>query len=636
MFEGPSDESSATLRRLKVAFISDLEFPIEEVQRVLSEAPPLTIYSSNSEETVTKYYQVLKSAGAKVLMIQPKADLAAAEESNASPSEVIFEFTDLPGIQAAPEPSQPKKTKRIYRIKESEEAGSTLTAAPQIAPEVVRTEKEAATQEGPLFPELVMQPPPLRKDSKELLFKPAPTHTEAVATEIHQALKTEQTVIKPRQSSVPFSLEDASKSLNAEPPAPADRATALSSTTLSLLEIEEGDFINNSAPLTTAQPQTPPPQSVSDDYDLSLSLDEPVIKHRPLFPSTEQVSDTQGILPSAPARSTIENQSTFDLAPEEPSLSSLHIADKPKLSAPQPPTTPTQQSEAQEEPEKISLKELIAAKQRDPASTHTLAPAAAPQITPPDAQNSDWTNTIAPAPVHRSHNPWREFIIPFGVGLVLLALGNWIYHTFFSNAAGNNTIQITPEMLTGMAQPEAAPHSPPGTPPAIAQSAVTPPLRYEYSRQDGLRSLRIAITLQVAGQEIRGSSADIAIELPAPPTITPEEIVQGKAPPLWLRRIEINLPPTKLAAESGFEVTTPTRFYIEQGKKHSRGVGKSMIRGKLAPDMKTLEVELVTFSGFDSPPKNETAISLTSPGRYRFAVREQLSMHQVNPPIAQP
>ena len=70
IFEGPTDYSEDTLRKLRGVFISELEFSIEETIRALNQFP-LTIAKSSVEEDASKLLQILELAGGKVLLVRP-------------------------------------------------------------------------------------------------------------------------------------------------------------------------------------------------------------------------------------------------------------------------------------------------------------------------------------------------------------------------------------------------------------------------------------------------------------------------------------------------------------------------------------------------------------------------------------
>ena len=84
VFDGPLDESPDTLRRLKGVFIAELEFTIDQTIQVLQKFP-VTVKRSDSEQSLTKYFNALESAGAKVLLVRPKV----IEKTEPSPSEPV-------------------------------------------------------------------------------------------------------------------------------------------------------------------------------------------------------------------------------------------------------------------------------------------------------------------------------------------------------------------------------------------------------------------------------------------------------------------------------------------------------------------------------------------------------------------
>lgn len=125
IFEGPSDSSPETLRQLKGVFLADLEFPVEEITRILQQAP-LAIKTSDEKKNLEHAYQLLHHAGAKVLIVGPSGE---PEEPGAA-----AEFTlDLTEMGFDTETLSPAGTQgggdngtKVYVLNESEDLDSIL------------------------------------------------------------------------------------------------------------------------------------------------------------------------------------------------------------------------------------------------------------------------------------------------------------------------------------------------------------------------------------------------------------------------------------------------------------------------------------------------------------------------------
>jgi hypothetical protein len=69
LFTGLKDEDPTTLRRVKTAFVSDLELPIPEIQEIL-ENPPRSILSADQKNDLKAVLKTLKNAGALVEVVE--------------------------------------------------------------------------------------------------------------------------------------------------------------------------------------------------------------------------------------------------------------------------------------------------------------------------------------------------------------------------------------------------------------------------------------------------------------------------------------------------------------------------------------------------------------------------------------
>lgn len=136
IFEGPGDESPATLRRLRSTLLGEFQLSIAEAQTVFNELP-VRLRSAAEEAELTPLYQAIQRAGGRATIVRcreenPYVDLALTlEESNPHPeaplprpvvagqslAEVNFELEEPAPSPAVP--GAPTKTPPADRESES-------------------------------------------------------------------------------------------------------------------------------------------------------------------------------------------------------------------------------------------------------------------------------------------------------------------------------------------------------------------------------------------------------------------------------------------------------------------------------------------------------------------------------------
>ena len=92
VLEGMDNQTPQSLQRIKGILVGDMEIPVEEAQKILSNFP-LTIRHADNESELSVYYESLRSAGAQVLILKPQEpsnEQAKPEDSN----EIDFKLED--------------------------------------------------------------------------------------------------------------------------------------------------------------------------------------------------------------------------------------------------------------------------------------------------------------------------------------------------------------------------------------------------------------------------------------------------------------------------------------------------------------------------------------------------------------
>ncbi len=603
IFEGPADESVKTLQKIKGAFISDLEFPIEEVQRILSQAP-LTIYSSESEDQITDFYNSLKNAGGKVLIVRPKTD-EGGDAPQESSGEMTLDFTELEvGFDEKDlTPKEPKVYSLdvddvLFNTVDTDESEEKLQRALEEAKQSIPT--PALEEDAPLFPGLTKpeeeKAPPLPEQNKddsplfsldtlsigETIPHPAPIETVPAISSPSQEPPTDEIL---------FQVESPNP---ASPKSEADLSSEIRNS-LSLLEIDEPAKEEEKAP---AEPQAK--DSVSG-LSIELSAPDPVIETLPL----------------------IEKDSPIILEPEEPVQKAPPAADDliiaPLQSVPIEEVIVSQIPELPkpvEEPVR-NLKELFSKKkEKKPQETS--------QEAQPHSQTSDEPSKIeeaakeaeAATPPLKSSS-LKEIAVPFLIGIALLAGGNWVYTTLFTDY-DSSSVAITPDMLAVPREAEAK-----------KSTALDPNATVRFEFEDRASSVKVKSSFSVLpiNGTLRPVGLSVLFEPPPPRELTPEEVVKGTRRDPWLYKVDVDGIQFENAEPGTITGKGPVKFIIDDGGNRVRGAAQASIVGTLNEhgDEVTLTVK-VTNEITKEPAEDIIIPSLTKGGKYQIYLKKQITL----------
>ena len=555
IFEGPSDESMRTLQKLKGAFISDLEFPISEVQRILNEAP-LAVFSSESEDKVTTFYNSLKKAGAKVSIIRPKREAPEAEPALSLQTEEGEELLfDLDDITFESEKKEKPAKKKIYTLDvddvlyntvDSEESQESLEKAIEEVQKAVPIQQEETLEESLHLSEPIAPPTIETNDlDLELAIRELTPSTPQEISPV--GLKT-----KPAPS---FPLEEVKEkeipeTLDSEPLAPAS--------TLSF-EFEDPVLpLSPPASQSTELPPNPPPSIIEAESRPSLaselSLD--------LTPATEEK-------PYEPIYSDREQEEEFDLdIPQREieehtitssSLQTAHVSLAVEEPSPIPINDPKPQlSEETEE----SLRKIIE-KKKSSATQEVTAPPLVDDISdvPRDKQKMVLDRAF-----------FREYGIPALIGLVIIIIANILYFNF-KDLVYENSPLVTSDILPANSDSDASPDQ------HIEHVAPIPTEKFFGESYREGRSFIAKGDLRLQDDSIDVQTFSVRLQLPPPPDPTPEEIVQGKIRDPWITRIDFDyVAQAGRASEKQNEIQGPVRITIDDKREKNRIIGHAIVQ----------------------------------------------------------
>lgn len=617
VFQGPIDDSVRTLQRLKGTFISDFEFPIAEVQKILNEAP-LTIYSSDSEEEANQKYKTLQRAGAKVLLIQPvskeKDEEPSQEASNGD--EAVFEIEDLTSTKKAePKPAEPK----VYSLDIDDVLFNTLDIqeqAEQILSEGTQPpEKEEAKapvpdDDAPLFPTLVKPGQPAAEAKNDSLFSSPELDTP------------------PAQ----FSLDEADLKIDLTASIPVPKlAVPTPPDSLSLLEIEDQPVIPVAG---KAAPVTETKESKKMDFDLTLALEEEPKAPKPaaVEKAPEVKQATKPAAAVAPKQNAADHSLDLTLAAKtetppapapkhEAAPQPVPVAEEPKAlkaaTSAQIPVAPQR-----------SLKESFIKRESSLPVAADGAPASEVTIES-DQQtllDSKGDAEVAAEPAgFKKREVLKEILVPLGVGIIMLGLANWVYWTFIGGPS-ESEISVGPEMMHGAQSGDDT-----DAIEASKKSAAntTPPSTFDGTREEAGRKTHALFQILGEGVKAEFVNEQITIELPPLPAPSAKQIVDKTTPP-WVYKIEVDALQFNVNPDRTVDGTGPAKYYYEYQENRKRSLALATFSGKLSEDGTSLTGELNVFNEYAAAPTGGDVKAITlANGKIQFALTEQIQVQKV-------
>lgn len=330
IFEGPRDTSSETLRRLKGAFISELEMSVEETTRIL-ESAPISILSSVSEGELQVCYTILKAAGGKVLIVEQDEELSDSEHF-----ELSIDLEEMLGELNGGAPKKEKPTP-VYNLDFDPDKDKALEAHR-------RPTDEIEVPEGRSIDDLLQQveESPMASDANSTLSGGTPNSDESICSlaplpdasstkdsglQLGDSSVTEESLLRSEVASAevtapvtpaPFSIEDAPDECSSLEPAssPDDSLNAISEPFASLSFDEEGGNPASNRIDPVQADNVPPPLDIPDTLGLSFDESEANPVPQPIDASETRaaIEPLENALDLS-FDSSEEKPATFDAAP---------------------------------------------------------------------------------------------------------------------------------------------------------------------------------------------------------------------------------------------------------------------------------------------------------------------------------
>lgn len=600
VFQGPADDSPDTLRRLKGAFIADLEMPASEVQSVLSQ-PESVIRTAPTEGELLALYKLLKKAGGKVLIVRP----APTELLTSTPSGTTEITFDLEAILQPSSAPQKEKEAPVYHL--------TLDDSPTNLEEMVSL--AAGAEAGESEQDLAAAPPPptppvepAASETPEVLLEVTPAGSAPLFPALESSPPTSTPPSEDADNAPIIPIEMTNRVNETPPPSPSGSpAPALSTPPEVVLDLQFDD--TPTAPVIAAPT---PPAAPIPAAALELTLDsvtagiEAVVQSVAAVGPTKPVAATEFELGPAtaasvettPPASDAEDVVDLTLSPEPPAPSPS-ISAEPVIAQVTPPPPPPSQVEP------------------------TVAtPAASPPVTSiarPKAESPALAHTESTAPPAAKPRAGRRFpvgadiLIPTIIGSVILVAGNVLY---FQARDANEQARS----LAMQSQEESA--SSPEKP--LRQLPTGTLLRGSSSNAQG----EATAEFRVKDKKLTSIQVDL-IPRP-PPELTPEQIVHNVERAPWIRKVEFDFTFQEQGADGAFSARGPAKIYVEHRDKRMRIVGEGEISGWVLNNPLSVEAKVKVIRRVGNTPPLP-GIALVNEGEYSVGLNSEVTALEAPP-----
>jgi hypothetical protein len=401
VFEGPADESTRTMQRLKGVFIADLEFSVEEVQHFLT-STSVVIKRGDSEAELSREERLIRAAGGKVLIVR-----RAESEATPEAPQQVEELLDL-GLDGTPTQLQTVKETESPKTPHAEPQTGGLELSFEAAPVVAKQAPKDSHPESDKKPETKATALAFELDAEA----PAVAASSSAKSQpVSKAPPLEKMASATQLASITENLEGLGLDPDEVPSNISPKATTGSlSLDLTLAPAIETD------PEKLHQSSVTAPK---EEWELP-STNKPEAASAPAAKSAAPVTKQLAPQSSNPLTSAAKadtTQHSFEMLSDAPKEEIIRAESKPSPKLEKKPAAAVpKETEAQTSEREESLAKLLAKR------------AAQPPLAAPSAEPESGPEVLISAPIDDSTNLWRELGVPIVIGaLVLLALhlGNY-------------------------------------------------------------------------------------------------------------------------------------------------------------------------------------------------------------------
>jgi len=680
IFEGPEDDSDETLRKIKGAFIADLELGVSEVQEILNSAP-LTIKKSSSEDALRVYYKALKNAGARVLLVKEgqEIDTSTTREKFSAKkggvdNDVVLEFElNLQDEVEDPFDSQPKKTPKIYCIEETslselEESAEFMDEPVEVCqssraekseriPSGITKEKEAqdvsseikTTGDLPIYevrdentiedtqPDFVQDDAGQSSSGSDLLIE-LETEEEQKLPDLHTDLEKDTSTTDLTEKAE-LTLDSAQGFEEANQQEAVTDIELPTSIPLELAQDESTqDESEESVEETQEATELPSTLSFEDDTenetDKALSALEEIKGNAStktnvvLGDFSLELDEDQEEAPLIEKDNSLLEQildetenDSFDLSfGDELKSESLPQDELPKSDN---PLSLKEEASPEKDEDKTDLEDSQTVEESPLREAFKVEQRRDEiEIPPSDEKTPAEATSKAPLPSRKL----AGLVCVSLAALFVLGLGYFQLNKFTPTAV---ELPVTPAVVSSdkgktekvATAPEEVTKNEISAAPSAPVAIQTFPLEFRGETTDNGTS--ISYHLVFASDRI--SSANFVLMLPEPLPLTPEQLVRGVKRDPWIRRVEIQDYVASTFNGDNFSTRGPARVYLEHGTDRKRFIADAEISGTVSAD-NNLELVISVVHGSNKALANSGyTIQQVASGLYEMSIRAEVS-----------
>jgi len=582
-FDGFDNADPEHIQRFKAVCIADLQLTIPDTQRLLESKTSTIIKTGPSLDEIQHFYDLLRSAGAKVLIVGPSesepSNNSTVEQSDeeivVDRDEVTLELEELLNMEVPLKKleQESNKSPKEYVLEMSDNVGGELEFAELLEPTAdtaaIITKLETAIPSGvdalvssvrqteselSFDSSLELGPPTQEVELHDSTATAAALSFESDGLEIQPEIEPEPLTVSLDKNSLDTTVETAQNiPVHAGKKGGNGKQAHTGGLDLALNDepLEPPPLPKKDPPATTSQ--TPPASTAATPPGDSIEVAVTEVP-RPQIPA-EQVVDTQP-RPTRPLAETLRERPT--------------------------------KSENDESVEVIGEE--------------------GSEIT---EEGDDVVEEIVPHSKKFSHVQLGSIIL---VGLLALGTANFY---FLAKPSVPEIPPIDPSMLQN--------------PELIADSVGQPSQRiptkipgtsFEGNISDPTYSLTFS-----ANQNGDKITAKMVVTTPQPPELTLEEIGRAEKPHIWLRKGESDVVTLQRSGEHQWIANAPIYFFIERGAERRRLPGSAMMSLTMNSDGATGDVTIeASYSALGDTilPPQGLIVDANSEDRYRVMVSAKL------------
>ncbi len=328
----------------------------------------------------------------------------------------------------------------------------------------------------------------------------------------------------------------------------------------------ESSIPQDTAPTSTTDPETETttdPEAAKPEGELEFSLTlEPL-------DSTSKQNDAADIL----TEEVCKPAPTFDLEIKFDDPTAEESTPEEKKDTETIPVSTT--NESQEKP--AESKSVTPTPSEQPSKVKTVS----------ESQNSDQSHSATSRTAVRKKGSFlSEYIVPAGIGIVVLGLANWFY---FSSQPDNTALPTTASEQVQESKKESKPVQ---KKKAKAAPKIKPVQTQPVKLSGKTETADLQIKFDAVVIPIQQMVISLELITSEPPELTPEDIVHNRPRAPWIYSIPITDWRLALSTTGEFAGEQPVRVYIERWNRRDRIVATINLSGRYNATDKSITAKI--------------------------------------------